>query len=643
MALLRQFYTNFTSGELSPLLSSRIDTQAYQNGVKKLRNGRVMAQGGVTRRPGLKYLQTLSNINYQTEAYVYDEDEAYIILFSNGRIDIVDQSSPTTIAASITSGCPWSNTQIGGLVVAQSGDTMIIVHPDLVMKKLTRTSASNFSLSDYEFDLTDGMLKTSFYKFVSSAITITPAATSGTTTLTASATAFTSNMVGTYLRLVDSANTVRQFKITGYTSGTVVTGDLSGSLSNTNAILNFTEEVFSARRGYARTVIFHDQRLVFGGSRDLPNHIFMSKAGEFYDFDVGTGADDEAIQLQIAENQVSEIKALASLRHLTVFTSEQELFIPTSENRPLTPATITIKKQTSFGSGAVQPLEFDGAVVFLTKSKGAIREFVFSDLSQAYNSDALTLLSQDLINNPVDMASQRESADQVEGYLYVVNSDGTLPVFMSIRKEKLQGWFRYETTGSFKNIVNVNRQMFCVVERTINSSTVTFLEELDNDQLLDASVNLTSGSATQNFTASHLPNTSVHVRSGSYSLGSYTTNGSGQVTLSDAVTSCEIGVNYTPEITTLPAEFQLNDGLTVGQKRRIVRAVLDLHNTLNVKTKGTTILIRSVTDDFSVAPQVFTGRKEVYLLGWSSEGTVTIKSEEPLQMTINGIMLEVEV
>lgn len=643
MALLRQFYTNFTSGELSPLLSSRIDTQAYQNGVKKLRNGRVMAQGGVTRRPGLKYLQTLSNINYQTEAYVYDEDEAYIILFSDGRIDIVDQSSPTTIAASITSGCPWSNTQIGGLVVAQSGDTMIIVHPDLVMKKLTRTSASNFSLSDYEFDLTSGMLKTSFYKFVSSSITVTPGATSGTTTLTASATAFTSDMVGTYLRLVDSAPNVHQFKITGYTSGTVVTGDLSGTLSNTNAILNFTEEVFSARRGYARTVIFHDQRLVFGGSRDLPNHIFMSKAGEFFDFDVGTGADDEAIQLQIAENQVSEIKALASLRHLTVFTSEQELFIPTSENRPLTPATITIKKQTSFGSGAVQPLEFDGAVVFLTKSKGAIREFVFSDLSQAYNSDALTLLSQDLINNPVDMASQRESTDQVEGYLYVVNSDGTLPVFMSIRKEKLQGWFRYETTGSFKNIVNVNRQMFCVVERTINSSTVTFLEELDNDQLLDASVNLTSGSATQNFTASHLPNTSVHVRSESYSLGSYTTNGSGQVTLSEPVTSCEIGVNYTPEITTLPAEFQLNDGVTVGQKRRIVRAVLDLHNTLNVKTKGTTILIRSVTDDFSVAPQVFTGRKEVYLLGWSSEGTVTIKSEEPLQMTINGIMLEVEI
>ena len=34
------------------------------------------------------------------------------------------------------------------------------------------------------------------------------------------------------------------------------------------------------------------------------------------------------------------------------------------------------------------------------------------DLSQAYNSDALTILSQDLITDPVDMAAQREAFDQ---------------------------------------------------------------------------------------------------------------------------------------------------------------------------------------------------------------------------------------
>ena len=70
MALLRQFYTNFTSGELSPLLSSRIDAQAYKNGADKLRNVRLRAQGGITRRPGFRYLQTLSNIAYQSEPYI---------------------------------------------------------------------------------------------------------------------------------------------------------------------------------------------------------------------------------------------------------------------------------------------------------------------------------------------------------------------------------------------------------------------------------------------------------------------------------------------------------------------------------------------------------------------------------------------
>ena len=387
---------------------------------------------------------------------------------------------------------------------------------------------------------------------------------------------------------------------------------------------------------------FHDQRLIFGGSKDLPNHLFMSQAGEFFNFDVGTGLDDESIQVQIAENQISEIKSLASFRHLVIFTSEQELYVPTSENRPLTPSTIAIKKQTSYGSGEVVPSDFDGALVFLTKSKGAVREFVYSDVSQAYNADALTLLSPHIIGIPSEMVSQREAQDQVEAYLYLVNTDGKMPVFMSIRKEQLQGWCEWSTQGSFKNLVNVNRQVYSIVERTINNATITTLELLDNDYHTDAASKQTA-SATKNWTVAHLPNTEVVVKSGNYSMGTYTTNGSGQLTLTDAVTSVEIGLNYTPELTTLPPEFQLQDGISVGQKRRVVRAVLDLNETLDVKTKGTSILIRRVTDDFSQEPTAITERKEVYLLGWGKEGTVTITQDQPLPLTINGLLLEVEV
>ena len=642
MALLRQFYTNFTSGELTPLLSSRVDSNAYKNGTKKLRNFRMLSQGGIRRRGGFRYLQTLTNTAYQSEAYIYDEDEAYILLFSNTKLEVIDITAPTVITQTITS-CPWTTAMIGELKVSQSGDTMVVVHPDMAMQKLTRTAVDTFARTDYAFDTADGYIHQPYYKFADPAVTLDPASTTtNNQTITASAAIFSSAWVGEEIEFTDENNVVHHIEVIAYLSDTTITGKFDTAPHNHNAVTTWKEQVFSSRHGYARSVTFHDQRLIFGGSKDLPNHLFMSQAGEFFNFDVGTGLDDESIQVQIAENQISEIKALASFRHLVIFTSEQELYVPTSENRPLTPSTIAIKKQTSYGSGEVVPSDFDGALVFLTKSKGAVREFVYSDVSQAYNADALTLLSPHLIGIPSQMVSQREAQDQVEAYLYLVNSDGKMPVFMSIRKEQLQGWCEWSTQGNFKNLVNVNRQVYSIVERTINSATVTTLELLDNEYHTDAASKQT-GSATKNWTVAHLPNTEVVVKSGNYSMGTYTTNGSGQLTLTDAVTSVEIGLNYTPELTTLPPEFQLQDGISVGQKRRVVRAVLDLNETLDVKTKGTSILIRRVTDDFSQDPTAITERKEVYLLGWGKEGTVTITQDQPLPLTINGLLLEVEV
>ncbi len=643
MALLRQFYTNFTAGEITPLLSSRVDTDAYKNGVKTLRNFRILSQGGIRRRGGFRYLQSLSNIAYQTEPYIYDEDEAYIVLFSNARVDIVDVTDPTNVADSITS-CPWTTAMIGELKVAQSGDTMIVVHPDMAMQKLTRTAVDTFSREAFSFDTSNNFTHQPYHRFAASSITLQPQNTSTSNqTITASSAIFSSDWVGEEIEFTDSNGDIHHVEVIAYLSATTITGKFDTAPHNSSAVSTWKEQVFSTRKGFARTVMFHDQRLIFGGSRDLPNHIFFSKTAEFFNFDVGTGLDNESIQVQIAENQVSEIKSLSSLRHLSIFTSEKELFVPTVDDRPLTPSTISIKTQTSFGSSEVSPVEFDGATIFLTKSKGSIREFVFSDLSQAYNSDALTLLSPHLIGTPTNMESQREASDQVESYLYVVNSSGKMPVFMSIRKEKLQGWGEYSTVGSFKNVVNVNRKVYAVCERTINSSTLTTLELLDNEYHTDSSLKLTNGSPTTSWTIGHLPNTEVVVKSGNYSLGTYTTNGSGVITVSDAVSSVEIGLNYTPTLTTLPPEFQLQDGISVGQKRRVVRVVMDLNESLNVKAKGTNLLIRRVTDDFSLEPSSVTERKELYLLGWGKEGTVTITQDEPLPLTLNGVMLEVEV
>jgi hypothetical protein len=52
--------------------------------------------------------------------------------------------------------------------------------------------------------------------------------------------------------------------------------------------------------------------MVIGGSRDLPNALWFSKSGTFFDFDEGEGLDDEAIVFRLAANDDQAIRALVS-------------------------------------------------------------------------------------------------------------------------------------------------------------------------------------------------------------------------------------------------------------------------------------------------------------------------------------------
>ena len=48
MAKVTLIQTNFTSGELSPRVSARVDIARYNNGAKEVTNGFPWVQGGIT-------------------------------------------------------------------------------------------------------------------------------------------------------------------------------------------------------------------------------------------------------------------------------------------------------------------------------------------------------------------------------------------------------------------------------------------------------------------------------------------------------------------------------------------------------------------------------------------------------------------
>ena len=61
---------SFNRGELSPFLEGRSDVKAYYSGARTCENFTVLAQGGITKRPGTEYIGNIPGI-------VSSDDRAY--------------------------------------------------------------------------------------------------------------------------------------------------------------------------------------------------------------------------------------------------------------------------------------------------------------------------------------------------------------------------------------------------------------------------------------------------------------------------------------------------------------------------------------------------------------------------------------
>src|SRR5690606_15974233 len=130
-----------------------------------------------------------------------------------------------------------------------------------------------------------------YYKFAQDTTTIQADDVTGTITLTCSQAIFTTGHENTRMRIRGKEVVINQ-----YISSTVVTATTTEDLPDTDATIDFQEQVFSPAHGFPRCAVFHQDRLVIGGSRDLPNRLWFSRSGDLWNFDKGTGLDDQAIE-----------------------------------------------------------------------------------------------------------------------------------------------------------------------------------------------------------------------------------------------------------------------------------------------------------------------------------------------------------
>jgi hypothetical protein len=631
MTRIRNIKTTFTAGEVSRDLLGRGDLRAYENGALTLRNVFIQPTGGVVRRAGLEYLDHALGQG-RLLPFEFNTDQTYLIVLSDAKISIyADDALLTRLDA------PWNGDQIKDIAYTQSADTLLLVHPDIAPQKLTRNAGGVWALEAWAFYVDEAnRSRIPFYKFAASEVTLTPSGTSGTITLTASVPHFTADYVGLRLKIAD-----KQVIITQFNSQTVVSATVLQTLNNATPTQNWAEQAFSNVRGYPMNVAFHQDRLVLGGSRELPNRLWFSKSGDLFNFDLGTGLDNESIEFAVLSDQVNAIRGLFSGRHLQVFTSGAEWMVT---GTPLTPETVQLNRQTRIGSLSsrhIPPVNVDGATLFIARNGREIREFLYTDLEQAYQATDLVLLSRHIIKDPLD-----QDFDPNRRLLFVVRGDGQFASLTIFRAEQVAAWTLHQTDGKVLSIAVVGNDVYMLVERAADNITI---ERLADGLYCDSALKGQSDDPKSTWSGlDHLNGKSVTIiGDGIVFPNQIVVNGS--ITLDQPVSELVAGLPYTHIIEPLPPSTIDQSG--AGIKYRLVKAWFRIQDTaalnLDVGRGLQSIpLSRFQSVLLGSAAPLISRDIEIRALGWIDDATKPlwrIEQDQATPFKLLGVSMELKV
>jgi hypothetical protein len=658
MARFVSIQTNFSTGELDPLLRARVDLAAYQNALEEATNVVCQPQGGIRRRPGTKYISSLPNTSTESAGngtrlveFEFSTSDSYMLCFTHNRMHVFKNKALITAINGgannylDTSALGLTGARLANIVWTQSADTLIVVHPDINPIKIVRggtdatwtgTAITFDSIPKYAFTAA----------FSNPAGTLTPSAVSGKVTLTASSSFFTAGSVGQYI----NASPQGRAKIVKYTSGTSVDAITEFPFFNTSAIATSSweyesgyEDVWSAGKGYPRSVTFHEGRLYFGGSKSRPSTIWGSKVGLFFDFDPTEGLDDDAVEATLDTNTFNAIVDIISGRDLQVFTTGGEFYVPQNGLDPVTPTNFFVKTASRNGiKEGVRVQQLESGTLFVQRQGKSLNEFAYTDTQLTYVTQKISLLAGHLLRTPTRMALRRSVATDENDLLLITNADdGMMAVFSLLRAQNVIAPSEFITVdGSFVDVGVDISTIYVVVKRNVNGTFQYFVEAFDNDLLTDCAK---TGGAAASVSMSHVATETVNVILDGSVQANQAVPGGGTVTFPrSSTTKFEVGLPISVKAVTMPVDLKLQTGTRIGFKKRIVEVNALVASTQHMKINTIEVPFRAFGDILDEAVDEYTGTKTMHgLLGYTTEGKITIEQDVPLKMTLLGLEYKV--
>lgn len=743
MARYTQFQTNFSVGEMDPLLRARTDLEQYSNGLESAKNVIIHPQGGATRRPGLRTIGKIYDNptaeEFKLIPFQFSRTDTYLLAVQGGFIKVYknDVFQVNVVAADITSA------MVPDLKYTQAVDTLIIVHQDMHPKRLVRNSDVSWTFEDvpltnipsYAFNP-----HTHYPQFA-----ITPSAVDGNITITASsytsdtgtaqggssttlilkaATSFTGTKtpvgmtlhltsgtgsgqyrhvhsydVGTKTITIDDTWDTAPDATTGYkvvpygppSIGELINRTIGSSQGQARIVSVVSDHVVDAivtipffdasvmdnsvfpspsqalsvwnadtgyvttwsdALGWPRTAAFYEGRLYFGGTALRPNTIWGSKVAQYFDFEQGTGLDDESVEATLNVNEFNEVTNLNAGPDLQIFTSGGEFVVIQEASQPVTPATFMVKPQTQIGSKPGLPvINIGGSAVFIQRQGQSLVSMQYNQEQGGYGILPLSTLSSHLLKTPIDMARRRAVSTDEADQIYILNeADSSITLYSILPDQNVIAPSRIElgvinpSQYTFVSIAVVVSDVYVLVKYDPGLMGVNVeghILKFDSSVFTDYAVTGTSASSgTMN-----QPNVNNPVKVIGDGVVEGSTKTGPTVNFDRTYSTWEFGIDFDVEIKTMPVEPRLASGSVFGLKKRIVQVDAPVYESQNMVINNQPVAFREFGAGILDAPVAeFTGTKTVRgLLGFSQTSQITVTQSVPLKLTLLGLEYRVSI
>lgn len=446
-------------------------------------------------------------------------------------------------------------------------------------------------------------------------------------------------------------------RVTAYSSQTSVSAEVITDLGGTSATDDWAEGAWSDRRGWPTAVVLAEGRLTWSGK----DNIWMSVSDSYYSYESDTTGDSGPIDRSIGAGPVDTINWMVSLRRLLLGAEGAEWVCRSNgDDEPLTPTNFNMKTFSSQGSDNVNAVKVDNNAMFVQRGGYKLFEVAYGEYGE-YDSNDLTLFYPD-IGSPgiTHIAVQR----QPDTRIHCVRSDGTVAILVYDKGENVFCWVNYSTDGTVEDVVVLpgssgEDSVYYLVNRTINSSTVRYLEKwaLESQcqggsvsRQLDSHLYISQSSSTTISGLDHLEGETVYLWANGKDLSSYTVS-SGAITASEAVTTGCVGLTYTGQWKSTKLAYAAGLGTALTQKKILRRLGLILYNThyqglqygpdfdnlqaLPLVKDEATISDDTVHSTFDEESFMFNGN-------WDSDSRLCLQADAPKPVTVLAAVISVE-